>query len=415
MTHETFAAVDLPLHARRVQTYRKLFAAAEFRALWTSTAVSTAASTMSSLALAVLVHDRTGSALLAAAVMFGPSLVQVLGATTLMSAADASPPQRTLTIIGIIVAGAATAQALLPLSPVGRLLVVLGAAYAGSIGAGVRWGLLSQLLPEGAYPLARSAMNLAVGAFQVVGFASSGLLLTVIDVRQVFWVSAALAAGAVAVVWLGVAERPPRRQQRTGLQETWRGNKALLAEPSTRPLLVALTVPGGLIVGCEALFVPYAGDAAGLLLTAVAAGMMTGDLLVGRFLSARGRQRAGFWLRFVLAVPFLAYAGQPALPLAAALAALAATGYAASLPQQELLLALTPDRLHGQALGAESAAMMSLQGLCAVLAGALAEVLPVGTAIALLATTSLLVTVALTPALMRTTRLADAASPTPSR
>jgi MFS family permease len=409
------AVVDLPFHADRVQTYRELFAATEFRALWTSTALTTAAATMTSLALAVLVHERTGSALLAATAMFGPSLVQVLGASTLMSAADASPPRRTLTLITMIVAVAAMAQALLPLSPLGRLLVVFVAAYAGSIGAGVRWGLLSQVLPEGAYPLARSTMNLAVGAFQVVGFASSGLLLAVIDVRGVFLVSAALAVGAVAVVWRGVAERSPRRQRRAGLQETWRGNKALLSEPSTRPLLLALTVPSGLIVGCEALFVPYAGNAAGLLLAAVAAGMMTGDLLVGRFLTRRGRQRAGLTLRFVLAVPFLAFVSQPAVPLAAALAALAATGYAASLTQQEQLLALTPQHLHGQALGAEGAVMMTLQGLCAILAGALAEILPVGTAITLLATGSLIVSLALTPALHRTTRLANAASRTPSR
>ncbi len=37
-------------------TYRALFASPEFRALWTAEALTTAASTTSSLALATLVH-----------------------------------------------------------------------------------------------------------------------------------------------------------------------------------------------------------------------------------------------------------------------------------------------------------------------------------------------------------------------
>ena len=48
------------------------------------------------------------------------------------------------------------------------------------------------------------------------------------------------------------------------------------------------------MVGCEALFVPYAGPRAGWLLAAGAAGMMTGDL-VGRFLTRTGRRIAGRW------------------------------------------------------------------------------------------------------------------------
>ena len=65
---------------------------------------------------------------------------------------------------------------------------------------------------------------------------------------------------------------------------------AALRSPVTRPLYIALWVPNGLIVGCESLFVPYGhagsgghGAVAGWLFAATAAGMMAGDLLVGRF------------------------------------------------------------------------------------------------------------------------------------
>ena len=80
-------------------------------------------------------------------------------------------------------------------------------------------------------------------------------------------------------------------------------------------------LPNGLVVGCEALFVPYAGERAGWLLAAGAIGMMTGDLVVGRFLTAAARRRTSTPLRLLLAAPFLVFAFDPGIPLAAVLVA----------------------------------------------------------------------------------------------
>ena len=127
-------------------TYRALFAQPEFRALWTSSALSTVAGTMSSLALATVVHRQTGSALLTAIAMFGPSMAQMLGATTDVGGrrqpAPAHPHRRR---------GAHDGLPRAPDDPepgtTTRLLIVLGAAYVISIGSGVRWGLLSEVVP----------------------------------------------------------------------------------------------------------------------------------------------------------------------------------------------------------------------------------------------------------------------------
>ena len=80
----------------------------------------------------------------------------------------------------------------------------------------------------------------------------------------------------------------------------------------TRPLYIALWVPNGLIVGCESLFVPYGhagsaghGAVAGWLFAATAAGMMAGDLLIGRFVPPRWRDLFIGPLRLLLAVPYL--------------------------------------------------------------------------------------------------------------
>ena len=384
-----------------MQTYGALFADRSFRALWSATALTVAAGTAVSLALATTVYDRTGSALLSALALFGPSMVQVVGAATLMSVADASPPRRTLVGVTSVVAVVATCQAILPLGPLARLGLVLATAYVVSIGAGARWGMLTQILPQASFRLARSAMNVAVGAFQVVGFAVGGLLLQVLSVRGVFALAALLCALAVLVLLTGLSEQPARRTGRPGLRATWHGNRRLLAGPHTRPLLLALCVPNGLVVGCEALFVPYAESGAGVLFIAGALGMLAGDVLVGRVLSVAQRRRWSTPLRVLLAAAFVPFVLPLPLPVAAVLAAVGSAGYGASLLQQEQLVALAPEDVRGQALGVEGSARMTMQGVCAVLAGVLADAVGAGVAITVLAVSSLAVTAVLAPALAR--------------
>ena len=71
-----------------MRTYRELFGVPEFTSLFVTSSVQVAAQTMSSLALATLIYAATGSPLLSALAMFGPSLTQVIGAGTLLSAAE---------------------------------------------------------------------------------------------------------------------------------------------------------------------------------------------------------------------------------------------------------------------------------------------------------------------------------------
>jgi predicted MFS family arabinose efflux permease len=147
--------------------------------------------------------------------------------------------------------------------------------------------------------------------------------------------------------------------------------------------------------------VPYAGDRAGLLLAAGAAGMMCGDLLVGRFLTAEGRRRSNTALRLLLAAPFLFFVAEPGVPVAVLLVAVASAGYGASLAQQEWLVALSPVELRGQVLGVEGAARMTAQGVGAVLAGGLADLVSAAPAMSALGAASLLVSLSLSRPLAR--------------
>lgn len=100
-------------------TYRSLFRGPEFTPLFLTGAVMVGAQTLSGLALGTLVYGATGSPLLSALAMFGPSLAQVLGAAMLLSAADRLPPRAAMT--GSCLAfGAGTAAMAVPGLPLAR-------------------------------------------------------------------------------------------------------------------------------------------------------------------------------------------------------------------------------------------------------------------------------------------------------
>jgi hypothetical protein len=385
-----------------VRTYRELFTVAGFRALFLVLSASMAASTIAGLALATLVFDRTGSPLLSAVSMFGPSLAQVLGATVFMSAADRLPPRPALTGMAVVWCLTALLVAV-PGIPVPVILaIVVASGVLGSVGGAISWGLLSEILPPGGYVLGRSVMQMTVGGMQIAGNAASAILLQFISPRALLLIAAGLYAGSAVLSRLGLPRRPARATGRPSAGQTWRINRRLWATPGVAAIYLSLWVPNGLIVGAEALFVSYARTAAGILFTADALGMLAGDAIMGRWMPARWRRRLVTPLRMLLAAPYLLFALHPAVPAAVVLVGLASAGFSAGLLLQERLIALTPESVRGHALGLHSSGMLTMQGVAALLAGTLAGLMPTGQAMAVMAAASLAVTLALTPALRRT-------------
>jgi predicted MFS family arabinose efflux permease len=127
--------------------------------------------------------------------------------------------------------------------------------------------------------------------------------------------------------------------------------------------------------------------------------MLAGDTLAGRVWPERWRPRLGAPLRLLLAGPYLIFALHPALPLAVAAIVLASVGYSATLMLQQRLMALTPEDLSGHALGLHSSGMLTMQGLGAALAGAVAQLTSPALAMAVMAAASVAVTLFLAPGL----------------
>ncbi|KUO10819.1 hypothetical protein [Streptomyces sp. DSM 15324] len=376
--------------------YRQLLRTPEFTALFLSSAAHTAARTMSGLALGTLVFRATDSPLLSAVSMFGPSLAQAVGATLLLSGADRLAPRSTL--IGLSLAFAVTTAAVaLPGLPVRAVLaVVLLEGLIASLGGGVRWGLLHEILSgDGTYLPGRALFNVMSGLTQVAGYAVGGALVVALAPRPVLLLAALLHAAAALAARLGLTARPPRATGRLSAAATWRTNGVLWSARPRRLTYLGLWVPNGLVVGCEALFVPYAPDEAGTLFGCAALGMLAGDVTVGRFVPPAVRARLATPLLLLLATPYLCFVLRPALPVAALCAALASVGFGASLVQQERLMQLTPAGLGGQALGLHSAGMAAMQGVGAAVAGTLAQFGSAATATTVMALMSLAVTVGL--------------------
>jgi predicted MFS family arabinose efflux permease len=382
-----------------VRTYSELFRVPEFTPLFLTSSVQVAAQTMSSLALSTLVYTATGSPLLSALAMFGPSLAQVAGASTVLSAADRLPPRALMSGLSLAFA-AGTAALAVPGVPVWAAFVIVSSLGLGaSLAGAVRYGLLTEVVTAEGYLLGRSVLNMSVGAMQIGGFAAGGVLVVTLSPRGTMAVSAGLYAAGAAAARFGLTRRPPRAAGRASVRDTWRVNARLWSSTARRYVYLALWLPNGLIVGCESLFVAYAPRHAALLFVATAAGMLAGDTLAGRFIPYRWRQRLGAPLRLVLAAPYLVFAVRPTLPVAVAAVAVASIGYCASLLLQEQLMALTPEDLSGQALGLASAGTLAMQGAGAAVAGAMAQLSSPGTAMVVIAAVSLAVTLVLAPGL----------------
>ncbi|QIY96566.1 MFS transporter [Streptomyces sp. S1D4-11] len=375
-----------------MRSYSDLFRSREFTPLFLSSALNSVASTIGGLAVGTLVYRATDSPLLSAVSMFGPQLAQVVGATTLLSAADRLAPRATMTGIALsfAVGTAVMATPGLPVWALFLLIFVLG--LVSSLGGGVRWGLLNEILPKDGYLLGRSVFNMANGLTQITGYATGGVLVAVLSPRITLASAAALYLSAALVTRLGMTRRAPRATGRPSIARTWCTNALLWSSPPRRTTYLLLWVPNGLIVGCESLYVSYAPDRAGLLFAFAAFGMFVGDVTTGRFIPPAVRGRLGIPFLLLLATPYLLFALRPGVAVAAGAVALASVGFGASLIQQERLMALTPDELSGHALGLHSSGMLTMQGVSAALAGTVAQLTSPGTAMTVMAITSVAAT-----------------------
>ncbi|GAA2992172.1 MFS transporter [Actinokineospora diospyrosa] len=385
-------------------TYREVFAVREFRVLFVARLFTIIGVVLDSLALGTVMYAETRSPLLTAVSLFGGPLVQLVTARYLLASSDLFRPRTAMVVTAVIGTATAALQMLPGLSWWMRFVILAAGYIAAGATSGTVVALLSDIVPKAAFVLARATMNITVGGMQILGYAVGSVLLAAAGPTWLFGVAAVVSA--VAAVWarVGLSDRPARATGNV-VHRSKVVNRELLGSPVLRPLYLMMWVPNGLIVGCEAMFIPYAGHHAGYLFAAGAIGMLAGDIILGRFIPQAPRDRLVIPLRLLLAVPFLAFPLSPSTPIAVTLIAVSAFGYAAALPLQDRLLEHTRDDVRGQAFGLSTTGLMVGQALGALLAGAMAEFFPgshaVEWTIATMAILSLATTALLRPSLRR--------------
>lgn len=351
-----------------------------FRAVLTAHTLSLLGSMISQVAIMSLVYDRAGPVATAAA--FGAGLaphavVGLLGNTVVRWSGRGL-------LVGCELGAAALTVVIALIAMPWPLLVVAVAAvstFVAVFGA-TRVAVLPELVSPALFPAARAALRVASQLSQVCGYAAGGLVLLVATNRTALLLDAATFVASAIILRLGLP-RSTSPGTPAGSSKVPLGR--LLRTPPIARLLLLSWVPAAVVVVPEALAAPYAattghpGSGIGVLLTAVAAGAVLGELLGVRLLGRTDAQR----LLFLTSAPLLLFATTPPLPVAAALAGVAAIGLGGVVAVDRRLLTEIDPELRPRTLVVSISGLMLGQALTAVAAGAAAEALPAALVIAI--------------------------------
>ncbi|WP_051812326.1 MFS transporter [Streptomyces sp. NRRL S-340] len=363
------------------QRYTQVFAVPEFRAVFAAHALSLLGVIVSEVALSVLVYDLTGSPLLSALTFALGFLPYVVGGTLLAGLADRFPARRVLVTCDLVCA-ACVAPMVAPGAHIGVLLALRCAlAVVSPVFQGTRMATLADILGDGdLFVLGRSLLRIVSQSALLAGYGLGGLLLTVVGPRHALLITVGTFLASAALLRLGTRPRPARTGRSGALVgDSLRGARQVLADRRTRVLLLLFWVPPAFAVVPEALAAPYAAaldtgsTGLGLLMCALPAGTVAGELYAGSRLLPAARERIALPLVSLALLPYLGYALHPGLALSLLLLLVSGAGSAYTLGLDQWFVAAVPEELRGRAMTLLTAGLMTVQGVGMALAGVAAE------------------------------------------
>jgi MFS family permease len=353
----------------------------EFRGLFTAQVLSLLGDQLARVALAVLVYSRTGSALLTALVYALGFLPAVVAGPLLSPLADRRPRRELMVACDLLRAGLVLAMALGAAHLVLLCVLLVATEVLSAPFNAARAALLPDVLTGEPYLVASALGNITAQVAQVGGFAFGGAVVALTGPRPALAVDAATYLASAAVLRLTVARRRPPVSA-ASMRTTAAGPRAvaeLLARDRHLRVLVLLALLCGWYAVPEALAAPYAAQlgggsgSVGLLMAAQPLGAALGAVGLTRLPGAAARLRWTVPLS-VLAMAALVACGVPT-GLSAVLALLVVSGVGTSyqLAANAAFAVAVPDEVRGQAFGLVQAAIVAVQGVGFLLAGALAE------------------------------------------
>lgn len=364
----------------RPATYREVFAAREFRYLFTASLLSWLGDFLARVALAALVYTRTRSVLASAATLAISYVPWIVGGPVLSALAERYPYRRVMIVCDasrMVLFGVLA----IPGMPVPVLLAVL---FVASMMAppfeSARSALLPQMLSGDRYVVGLSVHNLARQVTQVCGYALGGLL-SVLEPRLALGIDAATFGLSALLLWAFVRPRPAAlsNAHRTHLlRETGEGFQVVFGTPVLRAIAVLVfgsvvfsIVPEGLAAGWSG---ELRGNSftQGLIMAAFPIGVVVGGIVVGRLLAPSTRQRIIRPLAVLVGVSLVPALLQPPLPVVLVMVAVCGFAMSLVLPANGLFVQALPNGYRARAFGVMQGGLQVLQGLSMVVAGAIA-------------------------------------------
>jgi MFS family permease len=367
-----------------------VLAVPEFRAMWTAELLSVCGDQLARVALAVLVFQRTGSAALTGltyALTYVPSL---LGGVLLAGAGDRWP-RRDVMVATDLARAVLVAVIAIPGVPLWVLCVLVAAMTAlGGPFKAAQQALLPTVLEGERYLVGMALRNITIQGAQLAGFAGGGVLIAALTPSAALALDAATFVLSAILLLVGVRRRAAVAQavRPAWLSTTGAGIRLIWRDRALRTL-VALNWLAGFYIVPEALAAPYAAGIGagaalvGLLMAADPAGSVLGGVVFGRWIPEHAQVRLLGLLGIAAGLPLVVFVVRPGLVLSVVLLAvsgLLATGY--NIQGTVSFMRRVPDEQRAQCAGVNSAGLITVQGVGAAAAGALADVLSPGHTIA---------------------------------
>jgi MFS family permease len=364
-------------------TYRQVLAVREFRALLLAGGLSVLGDQVARIAVALLVFERSGSPLAASATYATSYLTWLVGGPLLSALPDRYSRRRVMIACDLTRMALVALLALpgLPLWAVFAVLVLAGLLAPPFDSA--RSALLADLLDGEDYVVANALANAVSQAGQVAGFVAGGAMVLAVGVRGALLADAATFAVSAAVLLLVVRPRPHPAPTGQGsgslLSEAVAGARLVGGSPRLRRLLAWGVLSACAVIAPEGLAVAVTQQqgggalAAGLLTAAVPAGFLVGSALLLRIRTER-RERLFPLLMVVACLPLMATPFVDSLVVIGLLWVVAGVGNALQLIANAAYVKAVPAHLRGRAFGVAGSALMAIQGVALLAAGALAEV-----------------------------------------
>ncbi|GII52635.1 MFS transporter [Planotetraspora thailandica] len=389
-------------------TYREVIAVREFRALWLGQAMSLLGDQLASVALAVLVYNRTQSALATAAVYALTYLPPILGGPLLAGLADRYPRRRVMLFCDLLRALLLATMAV-PGMPFAVLcvlvfcVVLLGAPFSAA-----RAALMPEVLEGDRYVVGSAIQNVTNQAVQMLGFAAGGALIAGLGPYRALALDSATFLGSALVIVAGVRRRPSSHSEgdKPSVWAMTRAGARLVFGDRRLRTLVLFAWLCGFYVLPEGIAVPYAERLddgtlpvpviTGLLMAATPTGTVIGAFLFGRFVTPSGRLRSMGWMAMLTCAPLIACLMRPPLEAVLALWALSGVGGAYQLAANAAFVQCVPPAGRGQAFGLVQSGLLAAQGLGILAGGAIAQQIGPEPVVALAGAAGLAVAVVLT-------------------